>query len=178
MGAAAGVTAGKRSVIPSLAPGERRRSRSPPWASARWLVATIGLLALGACDGCAGSRKQPATPAPPPARALGPAQEGIASHYAAFFAGRKTASGETYRPNAMTAAHRTLPMGTRVRVTRIDRAGNRVAGPVDVVINDRGPYAKGRIIDLSDAAAKQLGLYGGIARVRVEVVERAPERRR
>ena len=70
----------------------------------------------------------------------------------------------------MTAAHRTLPLGTRLRVTRIDQRGVPVAGPIEVIVNDRGPYAKGRIIDLSAAAARQLGLLGGIARVRIEVL--------
>jgi rare lipoprotein A len=64
-----------------------------------------------------------------------------------------------------------------VRVWRIDRAGTKVAGPVEVLINDRGPYAKGRIIDLSSAAARQLGIYGGIARVRIEVIQLPTERR-
>ncbi|HEY0708867.1 MAG TPA: septal ring lytic transglycosylase RlpA family protein, partial [Polyangia bacterium] len=100
-----------------------------------------------------------------------------ASHYHARFAGRKTASGVPYRPNAMTAAHLRLPLGTLVRVTRIDKHGRRVAGPIEVVINDRGPYAKGRIIDLSEVAARRLGLYNDIARVRVEVIALPAKRR-
>lgn len=138
--------------------------------------AALTLLALGLCAGvfiigaCA-TRKQPVEPA-----AL-PAEEGIASHYAERFAGRPTASGAPYQPGAMTAAHRTLPLGTRVRVTRIDRAGKPVAGPIVVLVNDRGPYAKGRIIDLSSEAARRLGLYGGIGRVRVEVLDKKPASR-
>ena len=99
---------------------------------------------------------------------------GTASHYAERFAGRKTASGQIYRPDLLTAAHRTLPMGTRLRVTRIDKMGHVVAGPIIVVVNDRGPYAHGRIIDLSSEAARRLGLYGTIGRVRIEVLEPPP----
>jgi rare lipoprotein A len=112
---------------------------------------------------------------------------GIAAHYASRFAGRRTASGERYDPGALTAAHRSLPFGTLVRVTRIDRDGAAVAGPIVVRINDRGPYAPARVIDLSGAAARRLGMWGGIARVRLEVIgtaapaparprARAPER--
>jgi rare lipoprotein A len=128
------------------------------------------LLALQACSGlpgCASTiRKQPAAP---PSY---PPQVGIASHYAERFAGRTTASGERYRPDAMTAAHPSLPMGTVVQVVRIDSQGATVAGPIQVRINDRGPYARGRIIDLSSEAARRLRMYGGIARVRVEVLKR------
>lgn len=93
------------------------------------------------------------------------AQSGIASYYK--HAGR-TASGEMVNHGAMTAAHRTLPFGTRVRVT--DRATGR---SVVVRINDRGPFGRGRVIDLSYAAAKALGITGrGLARVTVEVVSR------
>jgi rare lipoprotein A len=135
----------------------------------RRAVLTALVVTLGALGGCATPRRQ----RPPE----GPREEGIASHYAERFAGRPTASGVPYSPSAMTAAHRTLPLGTRVRVTRIDRAGARIAGPIEVVVNDRGPYAKGRIIDLSSAAARQLGIYGGIARVRIEVIQLPTERR-
>ena len=78
---------------------------------------------------------------------------GTASYYADKFDGRRTASGETFRNGGYTAAHRTLPFGTRVRVSRGDRS-------VVVRINDRGPFAKGRVIDLSKAAARDLGLIG------------------
>ena len=72
-------------------------------------------------------------------------------------------------PDKMTAAHLTLPLGTIVKVTRIDDEGKRKAGPVRVRINDRGPYGKS-IIDLSAAAARRLRMFGGVARVRLEVV--------
>lgn len=119
--------------------------------------------ALPGCDGCRSTTRRPEAP---PAEG----ELGIASHYHDRFAGRKTASGDLYRPGAMTAAHRTLPMHTMVRVTRIDREGRTVAGPIVVRVNDRGPYSKGRIIDLSAAAARKLNMLGDVARVRVEVI--------
>lgn len=95
----------------------------------------------------------------------GSAQSGIASFY---WQPQRVASGGWFNPNAMTAAHRTLPFGTRVRVTH---AGN--GRSVVVSINDRGPYIGGRIIDLSKAAAGVIGMQGqGIAQVRVEVLGR------
>jgi rare lipoprotein A len=93
----------------------------------------------------------------------------MATFYSSRLAGRRTASGERYDPGDLTAAHRTLPLGTIVRVTRVDGT----AGPVQVRINDRGPYGEGRIIDLSMAAARRLHMLGaGVVRVRVEVVSR------
>ncbi len=92
--------------------------------------------------------------------------QGTASYYGGRFHGRKTASGERFNQNAMTAAHKTLPLGTKVRVTNL-----RNGETVDVKINDRGPYIKGRIIDLSKGAARRLGmLHSGTAKVRLEVV--------
>ena len=80
---------------------------------------------------------------------------GRASWYGPGFQGRRTASGETFNTNALTAAHRTLPFGTKVRV--VNKKNGR---SVVVRINDRGPYAHGRIIDLSRAAAQAIGLAG------------------
>jgi rare lipoprotein A len=92
------------------------------------------------------------------------AQSGIASVYA--YDGGRTASGERASPGALTAAHRTLPFGTMVRVT------NRSSGRSVVVrINDRGPFVSGRIIDLTPAAARALG-FSGLANVDVDVVGR------
>lgn len=95
-------------------------------------------------------------------------QRGIASWYGPGFHGRLSASGERFNQNAMTAAHRTLPFGTRVRVT------NRNNGQSVIVrINDRGPFVRGRIIDLSVGAAQKIGMYGsGVAPVEVEVLGR------
>jgi rare lipoprotein A len=98
---------------------------------------------------------------------------GEASYYGRAFAGRKTASGEPFEPARYTAAHRTLPFGTVLRVSRV---GTRQV--VYVRVNDRGPFGKRRrIIDLSEAAADELGmLRDGVCQVRVEVLERGKKR--
>lgn len=97
-------------------------------------------------------------------------QSGIASWYGPGFHGQQTSSGAIYDQHAMTAAHPTLPLGTRARVTNLDTGKS-----CEVLINDRGPFAKGRVIDLSYAAARQLGMVGpGTARVRIDVVARPP----
>jgi len=91
-------------------------------------------------------------------------QTGEASYYADSLDGNKTASGVPYDKNAMTAAHRSLPFGTKVKVTYL-----KTGKSVELVINDRGPHVKGRIIDLSGAAAKALGLVeDGHGKVRLE----------
>lgn len=93
--------------------------------------------------------------------------EGDASYYADSLDGNKTASGDVYRRDELTAAHRTLPFGTRVRVTYLENGKS-----VEVVINDRGPHAKGRLIDLSGAAAEKIGLIdAGHGRVKLEILE-------
>ena len=92
--------------------------------------------------------------------------EGEASYYADSLHGNKTASGAPYDKDAMTAAHRSLPFDTRVKVTYL-----KTGKSVEVVINDRGPHAKGRIIDLSGAAAQAVGLVeDGHGKVKLEVV--------
>lgn len=99
--------------------------------------------------------------------ALAQVQTGKASFYADKFEGRPTASGEKYRHNKSTAAHKTLPFGTKVKVTNLDNNKS-----VEVIINDRGPYVDGRIIDLSKSAAEQLGFINqGLAEVKVEIVD-------
>jgi rare lipoprotein A len=91
---------------------------------------------------------------------------GIASWYGADFHGRQTANGETYNMYAMTAAHRTLPFNTRLRVTHLENGKQ-----IEVRINDRGPFVPGRIIDLSKSGATALGMLGeGTARVRIETL--------
>ena len=93
-------------------------------------------------------------------------QTGVASWYGHQFHGRKTANGETYNMDAMTAAHKTLPMNTWVRVTH--QRNGRVAV---VRINDRGPFVRGRIIDLSRSGARKIGIYGpGTGPVRIEAL--------
>ncbi len=104
--------------------------------------------------------------------ATGGAEEGLASFYADSFNGRLTASGVRYDPAALTCAHRSLPFGTRLRV--IEQAHGR---SVVVTVNDRGPFVRGRVVDLSRAAAAAIGIVErGVAPVRVERLRR--ERRR
>jgi rare lipoprotein A len=91
-------------------------------------------------------------------------QVGNASWYGPAHDGKETASGETFDQNKLTAAPRTLPLGTKAVVTNLENGKS-----VDVTINDRGPYVKGRIIDLSRAAARQIGMSKeGVAKVKIE----------
>ncbi|WP_410000350.1 septal ring lytic transglycosylase RlpA family protein [Halomonas sp. I1] len=97
---------------------------------------------------------------------LTPIQKGVASYYSDRFQGRTTASGVPFDQRAMTAAHKSLPFGTRVVVTRRDTGRQ-----VEVLINDRGPYVDGRVIDLSKRAARELGMLGrGVAPVELSYV--------
>ncbi len=94
-------------------------------------------------------------------------QEGLASWYGGKFQGRRTASGEIFDTNKLTAAHKTIPFGTLVRVINLENGKSAI-----VRINDRGPFVEGRIIDLSRAAALELGMTGiGVARVRIDPLE-------
>jgi rare lipoprotein A len=94
--------------------------------------------------------------------------EGIASYYGKQYDGRQTASGEIFDMNKFTAAHRTLRLGTKVRVTNMDNGRS-----LEVCVNDRGPYAKDRILDLSLAAAKELGVtLDGTAPVRIQIINK------
>ncbi len=98
---------------------------------------------------------------------IGFAEEGVASWYGTKFHGRRTSSGETYDMYAMTAAHKHLPIPSYVRVTNLDNNKSTV-----VRVNDRGPFAHGRVIDLSYAAATKLGIVNmGTGRVKVEAVD-------
>src|SRR6266705_3877095 len=116
--------------------------------------------------GCAPMRTTP--PAPPPV--IDGVQLGVASWYGPGFHGNRTANGEIYDQYELTAAHRTLPLGTRVMVTNLSNGR-----AVEVRINDRGPFVDGRAIDLSYAAARTIGLVGpGTGRVRIEVLGKAP----
>lgn len=106
--------------------------------------------------------------------ACGYSEVGLASWYGPGFHGKRTSSGERYDMHAMTAAHKTLPIPARVRVTNLDNGKSLI-----LRVNDRGPFHKGRIIDLSKTAAKKLGVLAkGTARVRVTVVDRPPNKRR
>ena len=99
-----------------------------------------------------------------PAAPIVQGEQGIASWYGHPYHGRRSASGEIYNMYDMTAAHRTLPFGTQVRVHDLENGRD-----VTVRINDRGPFVEGRIIDLSYAAAQAMGMKG-IARVRLEIL--------
>lgn len=93
--------------------------------------------------------------------------DGMASYYSNEFAGSRTASGERFDPAAMTAAHRTLAFHSRVAVTNLSN-GKEVV----VRINDRGPWGKGRVIDISYAAAREIGMHrSGTARVKLELLD-------
>ena len=134
----------------------------------RRAIALMGLLLLAACAEQA-LPPPPVASLPPPAPMPVPeqaffSQVGTASWYGGFHHGRKTASGERFNMHEMTAAHRALRMGTVLRVTNLDNGRSTM-----VRINDRGPYVHNRIIDLSAAAARELGMkQDGLARVRIE----------
>ncbi len=130
------------------------------------IVAGFALVALAAASGCS---HRVVAKAPVPAK-IGATESGVASWYGVPYHGRRTASGEIYDMEQLTAAHRTLPFQTWVEVTDLDN-GKRVS----VRVTDRGPFVDGRIIDLSLAAARKIEMVGpGIARVKLKVI--APPR--
>jgi len=141
----------------------------------RLLTLTALLLLTGVAAlpglGCASGKSRPASTsqqqkAQPSGGGSSHHQKGIASWYGGKFHGRTTASGERYDMNKLTAAHRKLPFGSRVRVTNLDN-GRQVV----VRITDRGPFVHGRIIDLSREAARRIDMIqAGTARVRIEVI--------
>jgi rare lipoprotein A len=101
-------------------------------------------------------------------------QSGQGSYYADKFDGRPTASGVPYRPGQLTAAHNTLPFGTRIKVTN-----TRNGHSVKVVVNDRGPHAKGRIVDVSKRAARKLDIVdAGVAPMQLKVLRMGPTPRK
>ncbi len=127
--------------------------------SPRLLVLALALVSLVQLAGCASERY--ARPAE------GIVQRGMASWYGRDFHGRPTASGEVYDMHQLTAAHRELPFHTVIEVENLDNGRE-----VKVRVNDRGPFVRGRILDLSYAAARELGMVGeGLARVEIRVVE-------
>ncbi len=128
---------------------------SNPGVATRCCLLVLPLLLLAGCVG---------RNAPPDAVPRGYTERGMASWYGKKFHGRRTANGERYDMNALTAAHPRLPFGTVVRVTSLDNGRSVV-----VRINDRGPFKKGRIIDLSRAAARKLHMIKrGVVKVRLE----------
>lgn len=153
------------------------------------MLQTCGITALGLMlVGCASSPRFATRSTPPAPRSEGTTEaakpdetrptrnpsgkilltlEGVASFYADDYHGRQTSNGEVFDMNDLTAAHRTFPFGTKVRVTNLENKKSVV-----VRVNDRGPFKEGRIIDLSLAAAKELDLIKtGTAKVKLEVLE-------
>jgi rare lipoprotein A len=123
-------------------------------------LAGVAVLGVLAGPGCTLVRRAE----PPPV--TGGMQDGIASWYGPGFHGRRTANGEVFDQHELTAAHRSLPHGTRVMVTNLTNGRS-----VEVRINDRGPFIRGRVIDLSYAAARSIAMIGpGTAPVRIEVL--------
>lgn len=109
----------------------------------------------------------PVAPVPPPQPRVRQVSQGQASWYGPGFYGNRTANGEVFRPGTMTAAHRWLPFGTKVRVTNLWNGRSAV-----VRINDRGPFHGSRVIDLAHGAAQQLGVVAsGVAQVKLEVLQ-------
>lgn len=170
--------------------GNRPPARRTTLTRRRLIISTIITAALAlALAGCSAKRIPPSDQSAPPvsdkvkkatqkpytidgktyypvAAADGYSEKGLASWYGRPFHGRKAASGETYDMFALTAAHRVLPMGTRVEVKNLQNGQT-----VYVRINDRGPFVAGRVIDLSYAAAKKIGMVGpGTAMVRLTAV--------
>jgi rare lipoprotein A len=137
---------------------------------ARRHCAAAALLALAVAGGAAAADEpQPPDPAQPQERVGQHMLRGIASWYGKQFHGRRTASGVKFDMNALTAAHPTLPFNTRVEVRNLDTGRT-----VEVRITDRGPYLKQRIIDLSQAAARAIGLgLAGAGRVQLTVLDPA-----
>jgi rare lipoprotein A len=134
-------------------------------SNARVMGSVLGVVILVALQGCVGPVSSRRTVAPP-SSARPTVQTGRASWYGHPHHGRLTASGERFDMHALTAAHPTLPFGTRLRVVNLDNDRE-----VDVRVNDRGPTVPGRIIDLSYAAARALGAVGpGIIPVRLTVL--------
>jgi rare lipoprotein A len=128
------------------------------------------LFLLTSLAGCATQIPPPATPPPPvqPPSAPGPSftQTGLASFYGHAHNGKTSANGDSFNLEGFTAAHRTLPFGTRVRVTNLENGRT-----VTVTITDRGPYVRGRIVDISLAAARALDMQDkGVTRVRLDAL--------
>lgn len=130
---------------------------SPAWAEsdqAEWATKSFGGSSSSRSSGKSASASTGST---------GSGGSGVASYY---WQPQQVASGGRFNPNALTAAHKTLPFGTRVRVTNLSSGRS-----VKVVINDRGPYVKGRVIDLSRRAAESIGMTGaGLANVSIDVL--------
>jgi rare lipoprotein A len=146
--------------------------RRPIHAGAALIAWKFFLLIVGVslvATGCAHKTRAQLPPPPPPPQTarIGATETGIASWYGEPYNGRRAANGQIYDMEQLTAAHRTLPFNTWVEVNNLDNGKQ-----VDVRITDRGPFVAGRIIDVSRAAAREIGMLGpGIARVRLRVID-------
>jgi rare lipoprotein A len=145
-----------KNLANTLAPTDSNQIRANLKDQTMWrLFSACALLTLLA--GCAGHDIDP----------RGYNETGSASYYGARHQGKRTASGERFDQNSMTAAHRNLPFGTRLLITNLGNAKS-----VEVRVNDRGPHTRGRLIDVSRKAAEQLGMLGsGVAQVRVQALD-------
>lgn len=164
-----------RTALPDLS---QRASMPAPRASVR--AAAIALLLAFAATGCAEVGRPPQAPLPQARPTQAPMQlsrecratrlyveEGMASWYGRAHHGRRTASGQAFNMHRLTAAHRTLPFGTRIRVTNM-RNGRSVV----LIVNDRGPFVRGRFLDVSYRAARELHFVrAGLAPVRIEIMK-------
>lgn len=135
----------------------------------RGMTALVLAAALAACQS---APPPPPPPSPPAANLPRFIETGVASWYGPGFARKRTADGERFDLNGLTAAHRSLPLNSYVKVTNLENGLSVV-----VRINDRGPYFAGRVLDLSPRAARALGMKeNGLARVRIEEVPTAEAR--
>lgn len=141
-------------------------SRSGNRLSAAFAAAAMLQAAFAVAAAPPAAHPERAAEAPASSPATSGAETGLAAVYSDRLDGRRTASGKRYDRNALTTAHKSLPFGTRVRVTNTH---NRRS--VELVVNDRGPTQPGRVLDISPAAAKKLGIHRrGMAEVTVEVI--------
>jgi rare lipoprotein A len=137
-------------------------------------AAALALSAAALAQTAAPAQAPAATPAPAAAPAAAATESGKIAWYGKKFAGRRTASGERYNPEALTLAHKTLPFGTRVKVTNPNNKKS-----VTLRVNDRGPTQADRVGDVSLAAARQLGmLRAGVIDAELEVVGAAPAKKK
>jgi rare lipoprotein A len=159
--------------LPGFQSGEVHCQPAPPGSllatpTGRALLVAFALLPVLLTAACSGNRR-PAPPSGPVSLGSG-VERGTASWYGPGFNGHRTASGERYNMRELTAAHQTLPFGSLVEVRNLEN-GHAVV----VRINDRGPFAKGRVIDLSYAAAREVGVFGpGTAEVELRVIGADP----
>jgi rare lipoprotein A len=150
--------------------GNRAWPHTPDQSLRLSILALISILVGGGVTGCTTTVRRPLPPPEPrhPSISATPSQVVVASWYGPGFQGQRTASGERFQAQELTAAHRSLPLGSQVMVTNLATGKS-----VRVRINDRGPYVRGRSIDLSRAAARRVGLEKrGVGRVRITVASR------